>query len=49
MSQALTENRTVTSIEARKAILKAFKQKRPVFLWGPMGIGKSELMQGTVD
>ena len=49
MSQALTENRTVTSIEAQKAILKAFKQKRPVFLWGPMGIGKSELMQGTVD
>ena len=48
MSQ-LTENRTVTSIQANKAILKAFAKKRPVFLWGPMGIGKSELMQGIVD
>ena len=48
MSQ-LTENRTVTSIAANKAILKAFAKKRPVFLWGPMGIGKSELMQGIVD
>ena len=41
MSQ-LTENRTVTSIAANKAILKAFAKKRPVFLWGPMGIGKSD-------
>jgi hypothetical protein len=49
MSQTFTENRTVTSIEARKAILKAFAKKRPIFLWGPMGIGKSELMQGIVD
>ena len=45
----ITENRTVTSTEAKKAILKAFTKKRPVFLWGPMGIGKSELMQGIVD
>jgi hypothetical protein len=49
MSQTLTENRTVTSIQAKQAILKAFAKKRPVFLWGPMGIGKSELMQGIVD
>ena len=43
---ALTEVRTVTSEGAKKAILKAFKLKRQVFLWGPAGIGKSELVQG---
>lgn len=42
---AHTENYTVTSIQARKALLKAFKTKRPVFLWGPPGIGKSELVR----
>jgi MoxR-like ATPase len=35
---------TVTSVQARKALLKAFKAKRPVFLWGPPGIGKSEVV-----
>ena len=49
MSNTLTENRTVTSKGAYKGILKAFKKKRPVFLWGPAGIGKSELMQGITD
>ena len=43
---ALTETRTVTSLGARRAILKAFAKKRPIFLWGPAGIGKSELIQG---
>ena len=32
---AITDNLTVTSVQARKALLKAFKAKRPVFLWGP--------------
>jgi hypothetical protein len=45
----LTENRTVTSQGARKSLLKAFAKKRPVFLWGPAGIGKSELVQGIAD
>jgi hypothetical protein len=27
-------------------LLKAFKVKRPLFLWGPPGIGKSELVEG---
>ena len=49
MSNTLTENRTVTSKGAYKGILKAFKKKRPVFVWGPAGIGKSELMQGITD
>ena len=38
------ENRTVTSIGARKAITKCFAKKRPMFLWGPPGIGKSEVV-----
>ena len=46
---ALTEVRTVTSQGARKSILKAFAKKRPIFLWGPAGIGKSELAQGITD
>jgi hypothetical protein len=29
---------------AKKAIRKAIKARRPVFLWGPPGIGKSELV-----
>jgi hypothetical protein len=43
MSQ-ISENLTITSVQARKAILKAFQVKRPVFLWGPPGIGKSEVV-----
>ncbi len=39
-----TENRTVTIAEARSRLLRAFKAKRPVFLWGPPGVGKSELI-----
>jgi hypothetical protein len=38
------EHRTVTSAGARKAIMKCFKVQRPVFLWGPPGIGKSEVV-----
>jgi hypothetical protein len=40
----VSDNLTVTSVQARKALLKAFKTKRPVFLWGPPGIGKSEVV-----
>ena len=38
------ETRTVTAAGARRAILKCFKVQRPIFLWGPPGIGKSELV-----
>jgi len=41
---SLTENRTVSSIQAKSAINRCFAIKRPVFLWGPPGIGKSELI-----
>jgi len=45
----ITETRTVKISEAKTLITRAFKKKRPVFLWGPPGIGKSELVQGIGD
>ena len=45
----MSETRTVTSTQARKSLLKAFKKQRPVFLWGPPGIGKSELVAELTD
>ena len=43
---SITENRTVTANDARSRVLKCFKNKRPLFLWGPPGIGKSDLIAG---
>lgn len=40
----VSDNHTITSVQARKALLAAFKAKRPLFLWGPPGIGKSEVV-----
>ena len=48
MSQ-VSDTHTITSIQARKAILTAFKAKRPVFLWGPPGIGKSEVVEEITE
>ena len=45
----MSESRTVTAIQARKSLLKAFQVKRPLFLWGPPGIGKSELVEGITN
>lgn len=42
----MSDNRTVTALQARKSLMEAFKVKRPLFLWGPPGIGKSELVEG---
>lgn len=44
MASQVSDNLTITSVQARKAILTAFKAKRPIFLWGPPGIGKSEVV-----
>jgi hypothetical protein len=41
---SVSENRTVTVSEAKSRLKRAFKVKRPVFLWGPPGVGKSELV-----
>jgi len=40
----MSEIRTVTSKQAKKSLLRCFKTKRPMFLWGPPGIGKSDLV-----
>ena len=45
----VSDNLTITSVQARKALLKAFQSKRPVFLWGPPGIGKSEVVSEVTD
>jgi hypothetical protein len=45
----MSESRTVTSAQARKSLLKAFSKKRPLFLWGPPGIGKSELVESITQ
>jgi len=44
--EVVTETRTVTAETARRCILKAFHIKQPIFLWGPPGIGKSEVVAG---
>ena len=44
MSTQTTEARTVTPNEAKVALQHAMKKQRPLFLWGPPGIGKSDIM-----
>ncbi len=39
-----TEARTVTPNEAKAAVQHAMNKKRPIFMWGPPGIGKSDIM-----
>ena len=46
---SVTETRSVTPNEAKTRVLRAFKRKRPVFLWGPPGIGKSELIANITE
>jgi len=48
MSQ-LTENLTVTSQQAKPAVKAAMLAGRPAFLWGPPGVGKSELVQQIAE
>ncbi len=36
----------LTAKEIRTLLLRCFAVKRPAFLWGPPGIGKSELVEG---
>ena len=44
MAEAASINRTQTPNEAKAAIRKCFKVNRPVFMWGPPGIGKSDII-----
>lgn len=34
----------ITTIEAERILRRSFRRKHPVFLWGPPGIGKSQLV-----
>jgi hypothetical protein len=36
--------RTVSPNKAKRSILRAMKKQRPIFLWGPPGIGKSDIV-----
>lgn len=42
------ESRTVTIAEARSRVMRCLNARRPVFLWGPPGVGKSELDRKSV-
>ena len=37
-------SRTVGPKAAKKSLRRAFKANRPLFLWGPPGIGKSDII-----
>lgn len=45
----MTDTRTVTPNEAKRSIQRCFNKKRPVFLWGPPGIGKSDIVSQITD
>jgi hypothetical protein len=49
MSDKLSPNRTVSPNEAKAAIRKAMKKQRPIFMWGPPGIGKSDIVKQIGD
>ena len=41
----MSENtRTISPNKAKKSLTHAMKKKRPVFMWGPPGIGKSDIV-----
>lgn len=45
----ISTNRTVTPNEAKRALRKCIKIQRPVFMWGPPGIGKSDIVKQIGD
>ena len=49
MAESLSGNRAVTPNEAKKSIRKCVKIKRPVFMWGAPGIGKSDIVKQIGD
>ncbi len=42
----MSEHRQLTAKEVKASIMRCFQVKRPAFIWGPPGIGKSELVEG---
>jgi len=49
MSEKISANRTVSPNEAKRSIRKCIKIQRPVFMWGPPGIGKSDIVKQVGD
>lgn len=49
MAEKISSNRTVTPNSAKKSIRKCIKINRPVFMWGPPGIGKSDIVKQIGD
>jgi len=49
MAEKISSNRTVTPNEAKRSIEKCVKIQRPVFMWGPPGIGKSDIVKQIGD
>lgn len=49
MAEQISSNRTVSPNEAKRAIRKCIKIRRPVFMWGPPGIGKSDIVKQLGD
>ena len=45
MAEQISSNRTQSPNEAKRSIRKCIKIKRPVFMWGPPGIGKSDIVK----
>ena len=41
--------RQVSPNGAKRSIIRAFKKKRPIFIWGPPGIGKSDIVSQITD
>ena len=49
MAETAHEVRTVRIRDAKVSVLRAMKRKRPVFIWGGPGIGKSDLVEQITD
>lgn len=45
----VSETRTIKISEAQKHIVRVMKKTRPLFLWGPPGIGKSEVVESIAQ
>jgi hypothetical protein len=49
MAEQISTNRTVTPNEAKRSLRKCINIQRPVFMWGPPGIGKSDIVKQIGD
>jgi hypothetical protein len=49
MAEQFSINRTVTPNEAKRSVRKCINIQRPVFVWGPPGIGKSDIVHQIGD